>query len=46
MARLQGNMAGPFVLVTDWRCAKPIMEHVQDRPGCTPPNLTIVLCTL
>lgn len=43
---LQSDLACPCVLVTDWRNAKPIMEQLQDEPGCIRPRLTVVLCKL
>lgn len=46
MTWLQSDMACPSVLVTDWRNAKPIIEQLQDKPDCTPPMLTIVVCSL
>mmetsp|Transcript_2182 Transcript_2182/g.4136 ORF Transcript_2182/g.4136 Transcript_2182/m.4136 type:complete len:259 (+) Transcript_2182:54-830(+) len=45
VAALRSSKGHPQVLVTNWRNARPIMEHLTNKHDCTAPRLIVVLCT-
>jgi len=42
---LRSSWVCPWVLVTDWRDAKPVMERLTARSDCPKPCFTLVLCS-
>jgi len=42
---MQSGHPGPYILITDWREAQPLMKGLQTISNCPEPFFTVVLCS-